>query len=233
MTFGELFYNSSVNEVVFKKKYKKLNKIIIQKTILMKTSMILRTGITLMFVAGLSINIFANNNPKKSNGTTAEEKSVSSMQIKVPSNLNTYVVILNQEGKTIHSDKVSKESFLERKYDLSNLDNGVYTVITESDLKSVEKTIRVESNGLSVLKEESRYHPSFSIDGDYLMVNYLNVNNDDVSIVLEDATSRYFRENGVSDMVYGKKLDIKRLKMGKYTVALKSGGNTYNYSFNK
>lgn len=199
----------------------------------MQTKAILKTGMALLIVSGLSLNLFATDGPNGSTSTTLKENATASMQFEVPSNLNTYVLILDQEGKAIHSDMISKDSYANKKYDFSKLENGEYTFRTETEFKSVEKKVVVADRELNVVKEESSYHPAFTVDGDYLLVNYFNANKDEISLVLEDATARYFKEKGADDLSYGKKIDIKRLKMGKYTLALTSGGNTYNYYFNR
>jgi len=196
----------------------------------MKRSILKSSLIALLITGGISEKLFAADIPDSDNEDSATE-SVTSTQIAVQPDIDTYVMVVDQRGKTIHSDLVTKDNLIEKKYDFSKVTEGLYTFITKTDHKKVERTFEVENSGVKVVEEQKVYYPSFSVEGDYLSVNYLNLNKEDISIVLEDATSRYFKESSSNVFAYGKMINLQKLAPGKYTVSLRSGKTTYGYSF--
>ena len=199
----------------------------------MKTTMMFKSGMALLIVAGLFTNAFANGYPTASAPVAVEEKFDVSMKLKVRPNMDTYVWVLDEEGNEVHSDKVMKDAEIGKMYDFSQLDNGIYTLMTRTDQKSVKKTFEVKNGALIVVEEEKKYRPVFSIDDDILSVSYLNLNEEDITIALEGKSSRHFKEVGGNDLIYGKRLNLKKLPKGDYSVVLTAGIYTYNYFFTK
>lgn len=198
----------------------------------MKSTRSLKFTIVLAIVVGLSMNTFADGNSNDP-ADKKERSAKSTNMLKVRSDSDTYVWLLNQEGREVYSDNISKSYSTAKMYDFSMMKNGVYTMITKTEQRSVEKTIKVENGMVEVVEEKERYIPHFSIDENYLLVNYLNVNADDISIELESAYSAFFKEESGNDRSYGKKIDIRRLPRGEYRFVLTAGVNTYYYSFKK
>jgi hypothetical protein len=199
----------------------------------MKTSTMLKTGMALVIVASLSMNTFAIGYPPASVPTAVEESFDVSMKLKVRPNMDTYVWVFDEAGNEVHADKVSKDAEMGKLYDFSQLDNGVYTLMTKTEQKSVAKTFEVKNGALVVLEEEKQYRPVFSLDGDILSISYLNLDEKQISLALESKSSQHLEEVGGNDMMYGKRLNIKKLPKGEYSVALTAGIYTYNYFFIK
>lgn len=199
----------------------------------MKTSVIFKTGFSLIVALGLTFNSHASNEPTASTVDSFDESAAQSMNINVPATMNTYVSLLDQEGDMIYSDFVVKDDNAGKTYDFSDVENGIYTFITYSDHKKLEKTFMVENNELLTIKEDISYRPVFWMDGDILSVNYLNLSKDNVYISLEDESLLLFEDYSDEDMSYGKILDLTNLSPGEYSITLKAGGETYNYFFAK
>ena len=205
----------------------------------MKTSMIFKAGIALLLVVGLSFNTSASNDPTSTTVATMEESMAGVMQLKVPSDMETFVSVFDQEGEMIYTDLVSKDDEAGKMYDFSEVENGQYTFKTVSEHKSVETTFVIEMNELLILKEETSYRPVFWIEGNILSISYMNLEQNDVYLSLEDDlfadvdSNLYYEEITESDMSYERVFDIKNLGKGEYSITLRSGDNTYNYFFNR
>jgi len=205
----------------------------------MKTSMIFKAGIALLLVVGLSFNTSASNDPTSTTVATMEESMAGVMQLKVPSDMETFVSVFDQEGEMIYTDLVSKDDEAGKMYDFSEVENGQYTFRAVSEHKSVETTFVIEMNELRVLKEEISYRPVFWIEGNILSISYMNLEQNDVYLSLEDDlfadvdSNLYYEEITESDMSYERVFDIKNLGKGEYSITLRSGDNTYNYFFNR
>jgi len=199
----------------------------------MKTQTIFKTATTLFLMIGLSMNILASTDLNSPPAPNMEKSTNSSTTFDVPATMNTDVAVFNDEGLMIFSDNVVKNETAGKSYDLSRIEDGTYTLITDTDIKRVEKTIEIKNNIISIVKQESYYRPVFDINGDILSVSYLNDNKNDIHIELESDSELYFEEYGGNDMAYGKMLNIEKLPRGKYSVNVTAGNKTFYYPFNK
>ncbi len=199
----------------------------------MKTTMIFKTGVSLLLVIGLSVNTFASNDPTSATVTTLDETTAGSMQINVPSNMETFVSVIDEEGEKIYTDLVAEDDNAGKMYDFSEVEEGVYIFNTLTEHKKVETTFVLDKNELRILTEAISYRPVFGIEDDILTISYMNLGQDDIYISLDDASYLYYEEIEGSDMSYEKVFDIKNLSRGEYSITLKSGENTFNYFFNK
>lgn len=201
----------------------------------MKPTAIFKTGMSLLLVASLSVTTYANSaiSPLSNNASNEDKRMVESMKFEVPANINTVVSVIDNEGSVIYTDNIKKDNNIAKTYDFSNVKDGVYTIKTETEFKTVKKIFEVEEDDLTILNEEKKYRPVFKLNGDILTVTYINLNENNVSLSLEGQSLVHFEENGGNEQAYGKILNLKKLPQGEYSVALTAGGNTYNYFFNR
>jgi hypothetical protein len=92
---------------------------------------------------------------------------------------------------------------------------------------------------MKMLSEAISYRPVFWVDGDMLLISYMNLGQESVSIsfedelTLKDEPALIYQESTESDMSFERIFDIQNLSEGEYTITLKSGENTYKYFFDK
>ncbi|MEE4256768.1 MAG: hypothetical protein V2I47_07010 [Bacteroidales bacterium] len=205
----------------------------------MKTAGIFKTGLALLIVAGFSMNASASNDPTSTTVRTMEESAVGAMQISVPSDMETYVSVLDQDGDMIYSDMVARDDNAGKMYDFSEMENGIYTFKTITQHKVVETTFEVEMNEMNILREDISYRPVFWINDDMLTISFMNLDQGEVYLTLEDElpvndeVTVLYEEKAESDMSYERIFNIKNLSKGEYTLTLTTGGQTYNYLFDK
>lgn len=195
----------------------------------MKTTVNFKSGFALLIVFVLSISAFANGDPTTN---FIEKSSDATMKLTVPADNNANVTLLNQKGRTVSSAYLVKNNDV-RTYDFSEVKEGTYTFIIDTEFKSVEKTILVENQSLKVLNEETMYRPLISVEGDILTISYINLNEEDISIKIEDNSHLYMDKKVGNDVAFGKKLNIEKLPKGEFTATLSTGDNTYNYYFER
>jgi hypothetical protein len=206
---------------------------------IMKTTTIFNTGIALIIMLGLTINVNASKEPTSTTVSSMEESMSGSMQITVPSNMETFVSVLDQAGDMIYSDLVAKDEMAGKMYDFSEVENGTYIFKTVTQNKVVETTFVVDMNELNILMEEISYRPVFWIEDDMLSISFMNLNQDEVFVSVEDELplkeeeTVIYEETTESDMAYERVFDIQNLSEGEYTITLKTGENTYRYFFDK
>jgi hypothetical protein len=103
----------------------------------------------------------------------------------------------------------------------------------------VETTFEVEMNEMNILREDISYRPVFWINDDMLSISFMNLDQGEVYLTLEDElpvndeVTVLYEEKAKSDMSYQRIFNIKNLSKGEYTLTLTTGGKTYNYLFDK
>jgi len=205
----------------------------------MKTAGIFKTGLALVIMAGFSMNTSASNDPTSTIVSTLKESAAGAMKISVPSDMETFVSVLDQDGDMIYSDLVARDDNAGKMYDFSEMENGIYTFKTLTQHKVVETTFEVEMNEMNILREDISYRPVFWINDDMLSISFMNLDQGEVYLTLEDElpvndeVSVLYEEKAESDMTYERIFDIQNLSEGEYTITLRSGENTYKYLFNK
>ena len=111
-----------------------------KKTIIIAT-LLLAAGTSVFAAPGKAKAPKANNTVSFT--TPAKENAFS---VKVEAE-KTVVIIYDQDGNGIYKDLVSKGLPTEKSYNVSNLDNGDYTVEIKSEKSDVKKQMHVYDNG--------------------------------------------------------------------------------------
>ena len=196
----------------------------------MKTRIFRKTGLILVATASLSISSFASGDI---NISALKESSKAIVKIEVPAQDDVNVSLRDPDGIVVHSDVISKNSEYGRVFDFSQVNDGVYTFVTKTGYTTTTKTIELKNNSISILGKDYSYDPIFMIDGDLLIVSYLNQSTEDISISLEDSKREYFKEKEGNSLTYGKMINIEKLSSGEYTLALVVGDKEYKYRFSR
>ncbi len=153
------------------------------------------------------------------------------VKITVPENGTSKLYIYDPEGYLIHNETIKPGSDNSKVYDVSNLEDGVYSFTSEMDFFTTYKKIKVESSTIEVISKLVEYRPVFSVKGDYLLINFLNLDQDDLEIVIESYDRIYHRGDLENTATYHKAFDIRNLSRGEYFATLSSSGKTFRHSF--
>jgi hypothetical protein len=186
--------------------------------------------LAMLFLSAFALTTYANTEP-----VTTEMGDIPQTQLKfdLPENDETFINIFSADGTSIFSDVISPKSKTVKVFDFSNLEEGIYTMISQNEFSSVEKTIEFKNKKVEIVEREFSYLPVFKLDGDLLKVSYLNATEGDIALTLENSTWIFHDEKAGNDMAFGRTLDTKKLPKGEYTLTLKVDAREYNYIFQK
>ena len=142
------------------------------------------------------------------------------------------LTVLNEKGtEYLYSEKLSDASAYNKVYDFNQLNEGTYKIVAESNSKIVEKNITVSKQGVKVVGENEQYKPFFKLNGNKLIVSYLNGNENQVNVNFSDGKETFFSDEKVQDINFMKAYDLANLKQGDYIVSVNSGKDSYSYYF--
>tara|TARA_R110000868_G_scaffold165061_2_gene398001 strand:+ start:582 stop:1166 length:585 start_codon:yes stop_codon:yes gene_type:complete len=139
------------------------------------------------------------------------------------------IQFLDSENNIIYSSSSFKSNVLRTKYDLSKLEEGVYTLRMDSISKEIVYTILIDGSSISVIETSETNKPSFRIKDGMVFINFFNKELKNVDIKVYDESDRILHSEVVSNkLIVEKAINFKNAYKGNYTVTIKSTDGVYS-----
>ena len=138
---------------------------------------------------------------------------------------SSVLTLTDTEKHQIFVENIREDEDYSKKFDLSNLEEGLYYLKMESPTRTVEFTISVEDSEVNVIARDEVAKPFFRKRGNILYVNYFN---HPVVINVVDSENRVvFTQKMGTELVIGKMINFTNAVKDDYTVSVSEGTNTY------
>ncbi|WP_276165833.1 hypothetical protein [Zobellia alginiliquefaciens] len=139
----------------------------------------------------------------------------------------TTIKFMDEEQNIIFFETVEKADYA-KKFDLSNLKDGLYFFKSEDELSSVSYTISVKGKDIEIVDKKENSKPVFRVKEGMVFLNLLNLDSKDVEIKVFDSSNRLvFSEKRENQMVIEKAFDFTKAYEGEYTVVVRDSKETY------
>lgn len=165
--------------------------------------------------------------------STSETEKTVKVQVIEPRLQDISVHVADAEGKVIYQEDIRARTTYGKVYDLSNLEDGVYTFTSDGEYISTTKKIEVEGSTAREISKEATYKPVITLKGDYLKVNYFNKGQEDIEFSIEGSGEIFHESDGSNEVAYGEMLDVSQMPSGNYYARLKIGNKEYYHSFER
>ncbi|OWW23734.1 hypothetical protein B4Q04_18465 [Zobellia sp. OII3] len=140
---------------------------------------------------------------------------------------STTIKFIDAEQNVIFFEKVEKGAYA-KKFDLSNLKDGLYFFKSEDELKTISYTISIEGSTVKVIDRKENSKPVFRVKDGRVYLNLLNLDKKDVNIQVYDSSNRLvFSEKREDEMTIEKAFDFTKAYSGDYTVVVRDSKETY------
>ncbi|MDO6518831.1 hypothetical protein [Zobellia uliginosa] len=140
---------------------------------------------------------------------------------------STTIKFIDAEQNVIFFEKVEKGAYA-KKFDLSNLEDGLYFFKSEDDLKTISYTISIEGSDVKVIDRKENSKPVFRVKEGMVYLNLLNLDKKSVNIQVYDSSNRLvFSEKREGEMTIEKAFDFTKAYSGDYTVVVRDSKETY------
>lgn len=141
-------------------------------------------------------------------------------------------IIRNENKIIIHKQKIVKPGTFSKVFDLTNLEDGIYTSEVEKDFEISIKKFNVSNGYVTFIKEESKkiFKPLIRLKSDLLLISKLSFK-EPINIVL------YYKENIILNEQFEGKNIINRVyklsiaEKGAYRVVVKSDNRLFIKNF--
>ncbi len=147
---------------------------------------------------------------------------------------NTNIQFMDSDSHVIYSSYASSKKAFRKKFDLSNLEEGLYTFKLDGEIKTITYTIILEKEGVTIIDKSEYTKPVFTQRGNIVLVNLLNSSKDGVSINVYDSSDRLlFTEEVSNSLTVEKAIDFGTAFEGEYTVIVKDVHGSYSKTIKK
>lgn len=141
------------------------------------------------------------------------------------------VVIDDASGSTIYSavQKLTKS----KRFNLQDLENGMYKVTISNNYKSVENEIVISDAGLVInFDANTTYKPVFAVNVDHIDLNFLAAGKN-TTVSIDDDNGNIWKSEIKHAKSINKRYDLSKLRSGAYTMTVYANGHAYTTSFQK
>jgi len=164
--------------------------------------------------------------------TPLDQSSKDLLRISVPHQQNGLIYITDSEGHTLYSETIKSGSGYPKIYDFTKLEDGIYNFYSELERTETITEIKVENAYVEVINKVHEFLPFFKVEGNRLMVMYLNDEWDEIEFTIESIDHRIFYngEEG-NPMIFQKIFDVSNMLNGEFYAMLKVGNKTSYYHY--
>ena len=142
------------------------------------------------------------------------------------------LTIKNEDGSTVYNNEIKNSGSYSRTFDISALENGIYSVELNKDFEVIIKTFYVKNGLVTFLNNEDEkiFKPVIRTKDHLLLISRLAFEQQPLKVVI------YYNDEVIhSDTTIGKELNIAYKlsikKIGDYKVVVSSDNRTYTKGF--
>lgn len=133
--------------------------------------------------------------------------------------------INDNKGYAIYSGTFKKDGTYSKKFDFSNLKDGLYTLEISKDFEIVIKPFEIKEHNVFFLedKETKAFKPVVRIDNNTLMISQLNLDKTPLDVELFYNDELIYSDQLKGGKVLERVYKLPKEERGEYYVSLKSG----------
>jgi hypothetical protein len=192
----------------------------------MKT--IKRRVLVVVFMLGTLFN-YANNEKEFNKTIDAKKVKVVFKDVKKGQLLS----VKDKNGFQLHSETVSSQGELIKFFDLSSLNNGVYTIELNKEFKIVIKSLLIKDNNVSFIKNSEKiiFKPVIRNKENLVLISKVNFDKKPVQITLFYNDKVIYSETLKDELMLKRVYRLDKELKGKYTVIVYCDNESYSNEF--
>ena len=194
----------------------------------MKTAIKTILLVTLMFGTLLG---YANEDTKSTNTVAVKRVKVVYKAVKKGHALT----IKNENGITIYKQVIKASGNYSKTFDLTNLNDGLYTTELEKDFEIIIQKIEVKDGFVTFLKEQNEtiFKPVIRTEGDLILISKITFNKEPLKVTLYYNNNKILTEDvdGKDEKILNKVYKLSKSIKGAYKVVIYSDDRMYVKDF--
>ena len=182
--------------------------------------------VTLMFGTLIS---YANNNTEPTNTVAVKRVKVEYKAVKKGNALT----IKNEYGTTIYKQVLQSSGNYTKTFDLTNLEDGIYTTELEKDFEILVKKLEVKDGFVTFYKNENEviFKPVIRTEGNLVMISKIAFNNKPLEVTLYYNNSIILSEKVAGEELLNRIYRLSNEVKGTYKVIIHTDNRSYRKNF--
>ena len=146
---------------------------------------------------------------------------------------DSYYLLKTKNGFQLHSETVSSQGELIKFFDLSTLNNGVYTIELNKEFKVVIKSLLVKNNNVSFIKDSEKiiFKPVIRNKENLVLISKVNFDKKPVKITLFYNDEVIYSETLKGELMLKRVYRLDKELRGNYTVIVYCDDESYSNEF--
>ena len=143
------------------------------------------------------------------------------------------LVIKDANGLILHSEEVKKKGTLVKTFNLSELENGIYTLELEKDFQIIVKTIKVKNNNVTFLNDAEQvvFKPIVRNKENKLMISKIAFDAEPLQVSIYYNNEIIYSETLEGDNILNRVYSLDGELKGDYKVVSYNNGRSYINEF--
>ena len=177
----------------------------------------------------VTISNYANNEKDFNNIVNAKNVKVVFENVKKGQQLT----VNDKDGIEIYSEFLTKEGDLTKTFDLSSLNDGLYTIELNKEFLVIIKYLEIKDNKVIFIdnSEKTIFKPIIKNDEDLVMISKLDFDQNPLKVTLFFEGKIIFSETLKSELITNRVYKLNKEIKGVYTVVVNSNGKSYSNDF--
>jgi len=141
--------------------------------------------------------------------------------------------IKNANSIVIYSDIIEMSGNYARTFDLTVLENGVYTTELDKKFETIIKPFLVQNRQVTFLPEENKtiFKPVIRIQDNLILISKMSLENQPIKIRLYYKGEVIYTEIAKDTKILNRALRLLKNKKGNYTVSINADNKNYSETF--
>ncbi|WP_340914069.1 hypothetical protein [Polaribacter butkevichii] len=188
----------------------------------MRTTMKTILVVALMF--GTLIG-YANENVESTNTVAVKRVKVEYKSVKKGHALT----IKNEYGITIYKQVIQSSGTYSKTFDLTNLEDGIYTTELDKDFEIDVKKLEVKDGFVTFLKEENKkiFKPVIRAEGDLVLISKIDFNKQPIKVILYHDNNLIHSEKIEGKEILNRVYNVSKREKGTYKVVIYADNRMY------
>ena len=182
--------------------------------------------VTLMFGTLIS---YAKDNTKSTNSVAVKKVKVEFKDVKKGNALT----IKNEYGITIYKQVLQSSGNFTKNFDLTNLEDGLYTTELEKDFEIIIKKLEIKDGFVTFYKKEKEviFKPVIRTEGNLILISKIEFDNQPLNVTLYYNNDIIFSDKVEGEKVLNRVYKLSETEEGAYKVVINSDDRTYIKDF--
>ncbi|WP_170062923.1 hypothetical protein, partial [Polaribacter butkevichii] len=139
------------------------------------------------------------------------------------------LTIKNENGITIYKQVIQSSGTYSKTFDLTNLEDGIYTTELDKDFEIDVKKLEVKDGFVTFLKEENKkiFKPVIRAEGDLVLISKIDFNKQPIKVILYHDNNLIHSEKIEGKEILNRVYNVSKREKGTYKVVIYADNRMY------